>query len=251
LPESSKTITCELKESIIMRRVCTTCSMLLAVALAVILMPGPVARAGIMLAVGDPETNGVVAIDGSQAAIAVAADSPGHAIAGNARSSIHLLGSQIAMSFEVDGSGIASTGFTPSFPNFGAIPITIEATSGEAAGTPVTIQLQGLGNVPPDNGYTDLFIGQTLYPANQQNNITGFSVGDTFYFWGGLTDEGGGDYTMTVTLSAQLLGSAVPEPSSLLLISAGLSPVPVFIWRLRRRGKRVEKTLSLPAAYTG
>jgi hypothetical protein len=186
-----------------------------------------------MLAVGDPQNNGVVAIDGSQAAIALAADSPGHAFAGNASSSIRLRGSQIAMSFEVAGSGIASTGFTPSFPNFGKIPITIEGTSGEATGTPVTLQLQGLGNVPPDNGYTNLFINQTLYPANQQNNITGFSVGDTFYFWGGLTHDGGGDYTMTVTLSAQLVGSAVPEPASLMLLSTGL--LPILVWRLRRR----------------
>ena len=233
-----------------MPRVSATSSVLLAVALAVILMPGPVARAGTMLAVGDPQNNGVVAIDGSQAAIALAADSPGHAFAGNASASIHLLGSQIAMSFETNGSGISSTGYG-SFVGYGAIPITIEGTSGEATGTPVTLQLQGLGIVPPGNGSTNLFIGSTLYPANQQNNITGFSVGDTFYFWGGLTDIDGGDYTMTVTLSVQLVGSAVPEPSSLFLISAGLSPVPVLIWRLRRKGKRVEKTHSLPAACTG
>jgi hypothetical protein len=206
---------------------------LLSAALATALVPDRTARAGIMLAVGDPRSNGVVAIDGSQAAIVVAADSPGHAIAGNARSSLHLLGSQIAMSFEVAGSGIASTGFTPSFPNFGAIPITIEGTSGEAAGTPVNLQLQGLGNVAPDPGHTQLFVNSTLYATNQLNNITGLSVGDQFFFWGGLTANGSADYTMTVTLSVQLVGSAVPEPSSLFLISAGL--LPVLAWRIRRR----------------
>jgi hypothetical protein len=195
--------------------------------------PSQTARAGIMLTVGDPQNNGVVAIDGSQAAIALAADSPGHAIAGNARSSLHLLGSQIAMSFEVNRSGIASTGFTPSFPNFGAIPITIEGTSGEAAGTPVTLQLQGLGNVLSNAGATQLFVNDTLYPANQLNTITGLSVGDTFYFWGGLSAVDSADRTMTVTLSALLAGSAVPEPASLLLLSAGVSPM--LVWRLRRR----------------
>ena len=202
---------------------------------------------------GDPQSNGVVAIDGSQAAIVVAADSPGHAIAGNARSSLHLLGSQIAMSFEVAGSGIASTGFTPSLPNFGSIPILIQGTSGEAAGTPVTLQLQGLGNVPTDPGLTDLFVNGTLYSANQVNTIPGLSVGDQFFFWGGLTANGGADYTMTVTLSVQLGAGAVPEPSSLLLISAGLLsvPVPVLVRRLRRSGKCVEKALSLPVTSTG
>jgi hypothetical protein len=38
---------------------------------------------------------------------------------------------------------------------------------------------------------------------------------------------------MTVTLSAVLVGSAVPEPSSIFLISAG--PLPVLAWRIRRR----------------
>ena len=239
----------ELREFITMPRVTSTVSLLLfALSLVAGVAPAQTARAGIMLAVGDPQTNGVVAIDGSQAAIALAADSPGHAFAGNARSSIRLLGSQIAMSFKTNGSGIASTGFTPTFPNFGKISITIEPTSGEATGTPVTLQLQGLGIVPPDNGSTNLFIGSTLYPANQQNNITGFSVGDTFYFWGGLTDIDGGDYTMTVTLSAQLVGSAVPEPSSLLLLSAGL--LPILIWRLRRREAPAEEASSVPVTCT-
>src|SRR5262249_18697021 len=99
---------CELREFITMPRVPSTVSPLLfALSLVAGVAPAQTARAGIMLAVGDPQNNGVVAIDGSQAAIALAADSPGHAVAGNARSSIHLLGSQIAMSFEVAGSGIA------------------------------------------------------------------------------------------------------------------------------------------------
>jgi hypothetical protein len=221
---------------------------LLAVALAVILMPGPVARAGIILAVGDPSYNGVAAIDGSQAELALAADSPAHANAGNASASIHLLGSQIAMSFETNGSGISSTGYGPSFVGYGAIPITIEGTSGEATGTPVTLQLQGLGILPPGNGSTNLFIGSTSYAANQQNNITGFSIGDTFQFWGGLTDIDGGDYTMTVTLSVQSLGSAVPEPSSLLLTSTGV--LSILVWRLRRRRERAENTSSVPMTHT-
>ena len=225
-----------------MPRVPSTVSLLLfALSLVAGVAPAQTARAGIMLAVGDPQNNGVVAIDGSQAAIALAADSPGHAVAGNARSSIHLLGSQIAMSFEVAGSGIASTGYTPSFPSFGSIPILIEATSGEAAGTPVSLQLQGLGNVLANPGATQLFVNSTYYAANQLNTITGLSVGDTFYFWGGLNAGGSGDYTMTVTLSAQLLSSAVPEPASLLLLSAGLLPVLVWAhrWRSKRGGKKL------------
>jgi hypothetical protein len=232
-----------LTELITMPRVPMTILLFLITTLALTVTPDRTARAGIMLAVGDPQYNGVVAIDGSQAEIAFAADSPGHAIAGNASASIHLLGSQISMSFETNGSGISSTGYG-AFVGYGAIPITIEGTSGEATGTPVTLQLQGLGNVSPDAGSTNLFIGSTLYAANQQNNITGFSVGDTFEFWGGLTDIDGGNYTMTVTLSAQLLGSAVPEPASLLLLSTGL--LPILVWQLRRRGERAEKALQSP-----
>src|SRR5262249_48324955 len=98
-----------------------------------------------------------------------------------------------------------------------------------------------LGNVPAAPGATQLFVNGTLYATNQLNTITGLSVGDTFYFWGGLTGDASGDYTMTVTLSAQLLSSAVPEPASLLLLSAGL--LPVLVWAHRWRSKAGRKRL--------
>jgi hypothetical protein len=182
--------------------------------------PARTVHAGIILAVGDPQNNGVMVFDGPLQAFAPAADSPAHASAGNGRSSVKLLGSQMAFSFEVSGSALASTG-----PNiyFGAIPILIEGTAGEPSGSPVILQLQSAGNVPQSPGNTDLFIGLTLYSANQTYNFTNFKIGDEVDFWGGLQSDGNGDYTMTVTLSVLAAPSpAVPEPSSLLLMSAGL-----------------------------
>ena len=208
---------------------------LLAAALATAFMPDRATRAGFILAVDDPEHNGVMAWDGTPEAFAPASDSPAHASAGNGRSSLKLLGSQIALSFKASGNALASTGSGPSSIFYGGIPILIEGTSGEATGSPVILQLQAGGRVPPNLGYTYLFVDNTPYSANQTYNITDFHIGDQFYFWGGLHSDGNGTYGMTVTLSvtpAFGLG-AVPEPSSWMLLSAG--PLPMLVAWLRGR----------------
>jgi hypothetical protein len=209
---------------------------LLAAALATAFMPDRATRAGIILAVEDPEHNGVMAWDGAAEAFAPASDSPAHASAGNGRSSLKLLGSQIALSFKASGNALASTGSGPSSIFYGGIPILIEGTSGEANGSPVILQLRAGGSVPANLGYTYLFINNTPYSANQSYNITDFSIGDQFYFWGGLHSDGKGDYSMTVTLSIQPSSGlvAVPEPSSWMLLSAGLLPM-LVAWLRRRR----------------
>jgi hypothetical protein len=207
---------------------------LFAAALATAFLPDRTAHAGIILTVDDPEHNGVMAWDGAPEDFAPASDSPAHASAGNGRSSLKLLGSQMALSFAASGNALASTGSGPSSIFYGGIPIEIEGTSGEATGTPVILQLQAGGRVPP-NLYTYLFVDNTLYSANQTYNITDFSIGDQFYFWGGLHGDQNGAYSMTVTLSVTpAFGfGAVPEPSSWMLMSAGL--LPMFVAWLRGR----------------
>jgi hypothetical protein len=198
-------------------------------------MPDPATHAGVILAVADPQHNGVMAWDGTPEDFAPASDSPAHASAGNGRSSLKLLGTQMALSFAASGNALASTGSGPSSIFYGGIPILIEGTSGEATGSPVILQLQAGGRVPPNPGYTYLFVDNKLYSANQSYNITDFSIGDEFYFWGGLHGDQNGAYSMTVTLSvtpAFGLG-AVPEPSSWMLLSAG--PLPMLVAWLRRR----------------
>jgi uncharacterized protein (TIGR03067 family) len=164
------------KESITMPRVPTTrVVFLLAAALAWALWLGRPARAGVILAVGDPQNNGVMVFDGALEAFAPASDSPAHASAGNGRSSLNTLGSEMRLSFEVSGRAIASTGLGSPSIYFAPIPILIEGTSGEAAGSPVNLQLQAGGNVPSGPGYTNLFINNTLYSANQTYNFTNFN----------------------------------------------------------------------------
>jgi hypothetical protein len=204
-------------------------------------MPDRATRAGIILAVDDPEHNGVMAWDGTAEAFAPASDSPAHASAGNGRSSLKLLGSQMALSFKASGNALASTGSGPSSIFYGGIPILIEGTRGEPTGSPVILQLRAGGSVPPHFAYTYLYVNNTLYSTNQTYNITDFTIGDQFYFWGGLHSDGKGDYSMTVTLSvapATGLGSAVPEPSSWMLCSGGLLPMLVaWLRRSREHGR--------------
>ena len=208
---------------------------LLAATVVTTFLPGRPAHAGIILAVGNPQNNGVMVFDGSLEAFAPASQSPAHANAGNGRSSLNTMGSVMRMSFEASGTALASTGVgNPIY--FGAIPILIEGTSGEANGTPVTLQLQALGNVPP-GAYTELFLNNDAYSANQTYTFKNFSVGSQFYLWAGVQADGHGDYTMVVTLSvapALGLGSPVPEPSSLVLFSSGLLPIPI-VWLKRKR----------------
>jgi hypothetical protein len=117
----------------------------LAAALATALLADRPARAGIILAVGDPEQNGVMAWDGTLEDFGAASDSPAHANAGNGHSSLHTFGSEISLGFEVSGKALASTGFGPPDIDFGGIPMLIEGTSGEAAESPVIVTLQAGG----------------------------------------------------------------------------------------------------------
>jgi hypothetical protein len=77
----------------------TSFPFLLAAALATAFMPDRATRAGVVLAVEDPQHNGDMAWDGTPEDFAPALDSPAHAIAGNGRSSLRPLGSQRALSF--------------------------------------------------------------------------------------------------------------------------------------------------------
>ncbi len=164
--------------------------------------------------------------------------------------SLNVLGSQIRLSFEVSGNALASTGVGPTNVYFGAIPILIEGTAGEANGSPVTVQLQTRGNVPP-GANTELFINGNLYSANQTYTFNNFSVGSELDFWAGLLGDGNGDYQMMVTLSIQPalgLGSPAPEPSSLVLLSSAIAPL--LVAGLRRKRQSAGEQLRRPQIHT-
>jgi hypothetical protein len=231
-----------LKETIIMPRVPgTPFTLFLAVALATSFLPDRGVRAGIILAVDDPTRSGVIAYDngGTLAAFSPASNNPAKANAGNSHSSLRQAGS-INFSFEtIAGTAGTGGGIDNDSNAFGAIGILIEATAGEAAGTPVLISVLGGGSsLPPGAGRTSLIINNTSYPVNQTNNITGLTVGDQFSFFAGLVGDGNADYLMTGSISVQPApggGAPVPEPSSLVLIATGLLPI-LVVWRLRRNG---------------
>jgi hypothetical protein len=232
-----------------MRHVGSTSVLLAASMMTAILLDRPV-HAGVILAVGNPQNNGVIAFDGSLEDFGAAANSPAHASAGNGRASLNTLGSQMRLSFEVSGNALASTGVGPTNINFGAIPILIEGTSGEASGSPVTLQLQTRGNVPP-GANTELFINGTLYSANQTYTFNNFSVGSEFDLWAGLLGDGNGDYQMMVTLSVQRplgFGDPAPEPSSLMLLSS--ATVPMFVAGLKRKRQSAGEQLRRPQVHT-
>jgi hypothetical protein len=215
--------------------------LLLASVLVTASLPGRWAQAGIILAVGAPQNNGVMVFDGALQDFAPASDSPAHASVGNGRASLHMFGSQMQLSFEVSGTALASTGIGPSDVYFGPIPILIQGTSGEANGTPVSLQLEGQGNSLPPGEYTKFFLNGTAYSPNQQYTFSNLSVGSQFDLWAGLQGDGRGNYTMVVALSISPVGlggpSPVPEPSSWVLISSGLSAM-LVAWHMRKREER-------------
>jgi hypothetical protein len=212
---------------------------LLAAALATAFMPGPTARAEIILAVVDPAHNGVIAYDngGALASFGPASNDPARADAGNSHSALRQAGSQMRFSFEISTGTAATGGGNNDQQNaLSAIAIAIEGTAGEAKGTPVTLTLSAGGANLPGPPSLSLIINSTSYPAIQGNTIGGLSVGDQFSFLGGLIADGSGNqYTLAGTLSVQQAAgpTPVPEPSGLMLMSAGLLPM-LIVWRLGR-----------------
>jgi hypothetical protein len=149
------TTTRELKEPITMPRVPTTpFPFLLTAALATAFMPDRATRAGVVLAVDNPQHNGVMTWDGTPEDFAPASDSPAHAIAGNGRSSLRLLGSQMALSFVGISVSTPYPAVFPSTQGCGRRPMCVQECRARRStlSREIPDQLMGCGTGPSAKG---------------------------------------------------------------------------------------------------
>jgi hypothetical protein len=181
------------------------------------------AEANVVVVVGDPTQNGIIASGAGGLNFTPASVNPAHAATDTSRAALNQQEGQIILSFDVDGGGWCSTGGYPQNPFYGSIPILIQGTAGEAQGTPVTIRLDpSFGGLAPAGAIVLVFVDGIQYEVSQTHLIEGLTVGDTFRYWVYLSGS--------KTVSAQLLAFLSVE-----LPGVGQSP--------SQTGKRISITL--------
>ena len=180
--------------------------------LATLLISSP-AEADLVLVVGNPAQNGIVAAGESGVNFTPATVNPAHALSGGSRASLSQNGAQLILSLTVNGGGYSSTGVGPDSPLFGSIPIQILGTSGETPGTPVTIRLESsYGGMAPRGGVPQLFVNGIKYQENQTHTIEGLTVGDTFRYWAVLSGSGSDISAMLIPILTVQSAGGQPGP---------------------------------------
>ncbi len=210
---------------------------------ALLLVGASAAHAVPVLSVVDPATNGVVAGFGSSPLVfAPATENPARANASDGvRAVMRQNGAQLIISLDIEDtlpSTLASTGPGSPHPFFGAIPIQILGTAGEANGTlvslavaPSTVSLQGDSSVVQQ-------LNGVAHDIEQPFAVADLKVGDTFEYWLTLSANNSTG-SVIVILSVALPGSPAPLGESgpwALLGAAGLA---ALVARIRAGDRRL------------
>lgn len=182
-----------------------------------------------ILEIANPADNGMYVALGSSPVFAPATQNPARANIGTTRAVVRQNGSQMIFSLDAEGSYpngfLVSTGVGPTNPYFGGIPIEIDSTGGDPAGTPVTL------TVTPEPGlfqnpFTTNILDAVAYSLSQPSVIQNLKVGDTFNYWVSMSgrDTQGGSLIVIFNVQSGVIGASVPEPdtAALLLIAAVL-----------------------------
>ena len=192
--------------------------------------PGP-ARAGVILVVSTNPQPGVLACLGvnGQCVLVPLTANPTRAFNGGVEAEIAQNGSDISFAFTLHDTSGQNQYASTAVGTFGVpqpLQIMIIGTAGEPAGTPVLLQLNTGTDVDPNTAQEITNqLNNTEYPPITDQIISGFSVGDTFFYWPSVDAPGNTPIIFSGNLSVQETGNpAVPEPGTLaLLMTAGLA----------------------------
>ena len=204
----------------------TSVLFLLAALLVTAFLPDRPVHAGVILAVGDPQNNGVMVFDG-RSRTSGPRRTPRH-------TRVPATGAQPQHAGVADEALVGSLGKRPGLHRCRAYKRVLRGdTHLDREHRGRTEWIAGDSSVAdPGQRAARCKHGalhrRQLVSANQTYTFNNFSVGSEFDFWAGLLGDGNGDYQMMVTLSIQPalgLGSPAPEPSSLVLLSSAIAPM--------------------------
>jgi hypothetical protein len=201
---------------------------------------GSPARADINLVVGSSNTFGLMAGHGTNLLTGTTASNPiSLNLDGDVFANFQNDGSDVQFSFKIvpsADSAFATTAVGP--PGLGnvtapqAMAFTIVGTNGEAAGTPVYLDLHTQFAGTAD---AHTHIDNHVFAPQVDKVLNGYGVGGTFLFWPSVSvdAENGANFSGTLSVHPGVGVSAAPEPGALALLGTGGICLQGFLKRRR------------------